>query len=126
MARRVERTRAGETWTESRYWSFIRGLLRRGFTRYPVKHQVKLAARRQKRGSKRFEYKCSECLGYYPNSQVEVDHIEPAGSLKDYSDLAGFVQRLYCEADNLQVLCSTCHLAKTNSERQTRRKKNDT
>ena len=123
MGRRVERTRAGETWTESRYWGFIRSLLRRGFTRYPVKHQVKKASARTKKGSKRFEYHCNSCRKWFPNSQVEVDHIVGAGSLKCAEDLPGFVTRLYCEADNMQVLCKTCHLKKTNAERAARRKK---
>lgn len=117
---RVPRTHAGGNWTKARYFSFIRGLLRSGFTRYPVKHQVKVAARRKKKGTRRFEYKCADCKKWYPNSQTEVDHIEPAGSLKDYSDLPGFVERLYCEADNLQVLCKACHHIKTQEERSKR------
>lgn len=120
--KRVPRTHAGGNWTKSRYFSFIRGLLRRGFTRYPVKHAVKKAASRQKKGSRRYEYQCSECEKWWPNSQVEVDHIEPAGSLKEYEDLPGFVARLYCEPDNLQCLCKNCHLKKTNDERTKRAK----
>lgn len=123
MGKRVERTRAGKTWTESRYFGFIRGLLRSGFSRYPVKHQVKKAASRVKKGMKRFEYECAECRKYFPNSQVQVDHKEPAGSLKTYKDLPGFVERLYCEADGLQVLCKPCHLTKTNEEREARKSK---
>ena len=42
-------------------------------------------------------------------SIVEVDHIEACGSLKGPEDLAGFVTRLFCEADNLRVLCRPCH-----------------
>jgi len=117
MAQRVPRTHAGGNWTKARYFSFIRGLLRSGFTRYPVKHAVKKAASRKKKASRRFEYQCSMCKKWFPNSQVEVDHIEGAGSLKDYDDLPGFVSRLYCEPDNLQVLCKPCHAKKTNSER---------
>ena len=123
MGRRVERTRAGGNWTEARYFSFIRGLLRGGFSKYPVKHAVRIENRRKKKGSKRFEYLCSSCKGWFPNSQVEVDHIEPAGSLKTYEDLPGFVSRLYCEADGLQLLCKSCHLKKTNEERKARAKK---
>ena len=121
MGKRVERTRAGQQWTEARYFGFIRGLLRSGFTRYPVKHQVKKNASRQKKGSRRFEYQCAGCKGWFPNSRTQVDHIEPAGSLKTYEDLPGFVERLYCEADNLQVLCDDCHHKKTQEERQRRK-----
>lgn len=122
MGRRVERTRAGGNWTESRYFGFIRSTLRRAFTRYPVKHQVKVKSRRQKKGSRRYEYQCAACKKYYPNSQTQVDHIIPAGSLKTFDDLPGFVERLFCEPDNLQVLCSQCHKAKTEEERNARKR----
>jgi 5-methylcytosine-specific restriction endonuclease McrA len=46
-----------------------------------------------------------------------VDHIIPAGTLTCSSDLAGFIERLFCEQENLQVLCERCHDAKTKLER---------
>jgi 5-methylcytosine-specific restriction endonuclease McrA len=122
MARqRVARTRAGESWTEARYWSFIRGLLRQGFNKYPVKFKVKNANRR--RDGRRFEYPCALCNDWFPDKEVQVDHIRPCGSLKSYDDLPSFVSTLYCESDNLQVVCTTCHQAKTNDERRRRKKK---
>lgn len=120
----VERTRAGGLWTEARYFSFIRGALRKAATRYPVKFAVKEAARRAKPKSKagrhRFEYRCVGCKKWFPDKEVQVDHIVPAGSLKTYDDLPSFVERLFCEADNLQVMCKPCHQLKTNEERKAR------
>lgn len=121
MPRRVERTHAGKTWTKARYFSFIRSALRRAYSRYPVKFQVLQASRRKPKGGKRFEYQCKACRKWFPNSQVEVDHIEPAGKLSDYSDLPGFVERLFCEEDNLQVVCKGCHAIKTAEERVKRK-----
>ena len=116
---RVKRTRAGGQWTEARYWQFIRSLLRQGFQRYPVKQMVKTDNRRKVTGQRhKFEYLCAECGGWFKDKEVNVDHIVPAGSLKDYSDLPGFVKRLYCEADGLQILCKPCHDAKTAKERK--------
>ena len=37
--------------------------------------------------------------------KINVDHINAAGSLRSSKDLPGFVERLFCEVDNLQVLC---------------------
>src|SRR5210317_658260 len=78
--------RAGDTWTESRYFQFIRSALRAAWNKYPVKGQVLRAARRSTTVSKtkkhRFEYRCAVCDKNYIGSQVQVDHINPCGSLK--------------------------------------------
>ena len=122
MGKRVPRTRAGKTWTESRFFGFIRSALRNAFNKYPPKYQVKKAAQRKKKGHKRYEYNCADCKRWFPNSAIQVDHIEPAGSLKKFSDLPGFAERLFCEPDGLQVLCKGCHQIKTNREREARKK----
>jgi len=123
---RVARTRADGNWTEARYFSFIRSALRRASSKWPVKFSVKLAARRKKplhsAGKHRYEYCCAICNGYFPDKDVAVDHIKPAGSLKSYDDLPRFVELLFCEADNLQVVCHPCHAVKTTKERKEREK----
>jgi len=123
MGRTVEKTRAGGTWSSARYFSFIRSLLRRGFMKYPVKFQVKNEASRPYKGSdkrRKKEYQCAVCDGWFADKEVAVDHIVPCGSLKSYEDLPRFVSTLYCEANNLQVVCNTCHQIKTNGERANR------
>lgn len=78
-------------------------------------------ARREYRGADKrtkWEYKCSECKKWFKTKDVQVDHIKPAGSLKDYSDLPQFVENLFCEKDNLQVMCKPCHAVKTLEERK--------
>jgi len=123
MGRIVEKTRAGGTWSSARYFSFIRSLLRRGFMKYPVKFQVKNEASRPYKGSdkrRKKEYQCAVCSGWFADKEVAVDHIVPCGSLKSYDDLPRFVSTLYCEANNLQVICNTCHQIKTNEERANR------
>ena len=122
MARqRVPRTRAGGTWTKARYFGFIRSALRNAYSRYPPKFQAKEAARRKKKAGKRFEYQCAVCNKWFPNSETEVDHIEPAGSLRSYDDLPAFVEKLFCEPDGLQVVCKVCHQRKTNDENAKRK-----
>ena len=118
---RVPRTHAGETWTKSRYFQFIRSALRQAFSRYPVKFQVKNAAKRtlkKKKGNQRYEYLCAECAGYFKGNEVDCDHIVQAGSLTTYEHLPGFVARLFCEADGLQILCKPCHKRKTKEDRE--------
>ena len=118
---RVPRTHAGGSWTKARYFGFIRSALRNAYSRYPPKFQAKVNSRRKTKTGKRFEYQCAKCKKWYPNSQTEVDHIEPAGSLRSYEDLPAFVEKLFCEPDGLQVMCKTCHQRKTNEENATRK-----
>ena len=119
----VPRTRAGNTWTEARYWQFIRSALRQAYSRYPVKFQVKKDAERTVQGCRhKYEYQCAECSGWFTNKEIQVDHIEPAGKLSSYADIADFAKRLFCEAEGMQVLCLECHQSKTNAERKARKK----
>jgi len=120
MTRGVK-NKAGNTWTTARYFSFIRSALRRAWTKYPVKYQVLNKARTPYKGpDKRTKwlYKCAHCSNLFKSTEVQVDHIQPAGTLKDYSDLPQFVETLFCEESNLQVLCKECHNAKTKEERK--------
>lgn len=112
---RVARTRAGNEWTEARYWQFIRAALRKAAQRYPPVARHALNAVKRKSQNKdnprlKFEYQCKICQLWYPRKVVRVDHIIPCGSLKKYDDLPGFVERMFCEADGLQILCVDCDL----------------
>jgi 5-methylcytosine-specific restriction endonuclease McrA len=120
---RVQRTRAGNTWTEARYWQFIRSALRQAYSRYPAKFQAKKAVERLVTGKRhKYEYKCAECNDWFQGKETQVDHIVGAGSLSSYDDLPGFAERLFCEAEGMQVLCKPCHQLKTNAERKERKR----
>ena len=117
MGRTVEKTRNSNTWSEARYFGFIRSTLRAGFTRWGPKHEAKKKAKVAYNA-----YECASCGETFTNKEVEVDHIVPAGSLKSFDDLPQFVERLFCEADGFQLLCKPCHQDKTNAERLARKK----
>ena len=118
MSKRVERTRNGGTWTEARFFGFIRSALRSAFQKWSPKHQAKNAAKVAYN-----TYVCASCDGWFGSKQVQVDHIVPAGRLSQFDDLPGFVERMFCEAEGFQVLCKECHLVKTKGERDARAKK---
>ena len=119
---RVPRTRAGETWTEAAFWGFLRAGLRRMSLRWPPRKQAELAIRRKYVGPnvrQKWEYQCAQCGGWYMGKEIEVDHIHACGTLKSFSDLPGFVERLFCEQDGFQVLCKVnCHGGKTRTARK--------
>lgn len=123
---RVVRTRNAGTMTESSFWSFIRSALRQKSRFWKPILQVKHASRRAYKGPnkrQKFEYLCKSCLLWFPDKKINVDHIQPAGSLNCAADLPGFVERLFCEKENLQVLCTHCHDIKSKEDKLN---KNDT
>jgi hypothetical protein len=117
---RVPKTRNSGTMTESAFWSFIRSALRNKSRWWKPITECKQKARRPYTGPNKrmkYEYQCNECKGWYPEKQINVDHIIPAGTLTCSKDLAGFIERLFCEQENLQVMCEKCHDVKTQNER---------
>ena len=114
------KTRNAGTMTESAFWSFIRSALRQKSRWWKPIAQAKAKAKRAYKGPlkrQKFEYQCAECLEWFPDKKINVDHRIPAGTLRCANDLPGFVERLFCEVDNLQVLCTTCHDRKTQNEK---------
>lgn len=106
-------------WTEARFWSFVRSALRRAWTKWPPKYEVLAENKRVVTGKRhKAEYKCAECKKWFKQSEVSVDHITPAGSLRNWDDVPKFAERLFCGKDELQVLCTSCHNEKTREERK--------
>ena len=105
----------------SNFYVWLRSQLRRVSRRWPPVYQALALAKVPYVGDnkrKRWLYKCANCLGLFDGKQVAIDHVQPCGTLKSKEDIAAFVENLFCEVDNLQVLCSTCHDIKTLSERK--------
>jgi 5-methylcytosine-specific restriction endonuclease McrA len=114
------KTRNAGTMTESAFWGFIRSSLRQKSRWWKPISQAKQKAKRKYKGPnkrQKFEYLCNVCKQWFPDKEINVDHIIPAGTLRCANDLPGFVERLFCEIDNLQVLCNVCHNKKTQDEK---------
>lgn len=124
MAGRIggPKTRNGNQWTEARFRSFIRSQLRAATMRWgPIALCLKDA--RVERGT----YLCAECKETVPATtkvggrrvkNVHVDHIEPIVDPDvGFVSYDVLIERMFCEAPNLQVLCNDCHTRKTDDEK---------
>jgi len=108
--------------------SAIRSAVRRTFSRSPMVREVMTKVRRERPWFKsdgsqaakpRVEYMCSACNEWHMGKNIQVDHIEPVVSPNDgFKDWNTFIARLFCEVDNLAVLCKVCHEKKTNEEKR--------
>jgi 5-methylcytosine-specific restriction endonuclease McrA len=118
--KRKERTRGAGTMTEAQFWQMIRSTLRRASRWWKPVSVCRNNARRKYEGKnkrQKWEYQCNNCKKWFPAKETNVDHITPVGQLNCAKDLPGFVERLFCETDGLQLLCSNCHDIKTKKEK---------
>lgn len=68
-------------------------------------------------------YKCACCTEEFTLKEIEVDHIEPVIPETGFNTWDEFIERLFCPAENLQVLCKTCHKKKSKEENNKRKAK---
>jgi len=118
-------------WTQARFNSFITSVLRMGMRKWePVYHALDLACvgRRLNKATGRQvkKYECAGCAKVFLRQEVQVDHIEPVVDVSEgFAGWDSYIARLFCEVDNLQVLCKECHSIKTANERKQRYGKED-
>lgn len=113
----------GGEWTQARFNSFVKSTLRAGSRKWPPKYQVLNAALvgtkvNSATGRMAKHFKCAQCAGLFTATNVQVDHIEPIIDPEiGFTTWDDVVYRMFCEKDNLQVLCLDCHKKKTTEER---------
>ena len=116
--------RCNGQWTEARYKSFITSLLRQGTRRWAPITQVEKEARVE-----RGLYKCANCNEVVPPTvkdgrkrvrNVFVDHINPIVDPETgFTNWDDYIENIFCEKENLQLLCKACHDDKSTKERET-------
>jgi 5-methylcytosine-specific restriction endonuclease McrA len=128
VGKKVEKTRASGTKTEKGFMTHIVSVLRNGSKRWTPKWQVMNDGREQRlntrTGKMKYGNTCNECKDWFFTDELEIDHIVPFGTYLDRTNIETFAKTIgkyilgmYCETDNLQRLCKTCHLAKTAEEK---------
>jgi ribosomal protein L44E len=120
--------RNGGKWTEARYRSFVTSTLRAGSRKWPPKYETLNAAKTEKKVNKATgrlaqHYKCAMCEQEYTQKDVQVDHIKPViDPKKGFVSWDTYIDRMFCEGKNLQVLCKICHAEKTQLEKEISKK----
>jgi hypothetical protein len=118
--RGVELTRAHHTKTEAEFWAFILSALRKA-TKYWKPKMVKLEeGRRPSQSSNKrlkWEFSCESCKGWFPQSEIEIDHIIPCGGINGLDKVCNWIIKAFVEIEGFQRLCTTCHAEKTRGER---------
>ncbi len=113
-------------WTKARYNSFIKSALRAASNKWPVKFDALKAAYVETKlnkitGRQSKHYRCAICCGIYPSSDIQIDHIAPVIPPSGFISWDSVIERMFCELDGYQALCSDCHDAKTKGEMMARK-----
>lgn len=120
-------TLPGVPWkTESAFYGWIRGILRKGWSRHPVKLEYIKQNRKRipnpnvnGRVSEVWGMTCGQCGNDFVQSLIEIDHLNPASSLRCKEDIQGFVERLlFITFDDIEAVCMDCHAIRTLSQKQ--------
>jgi 5-methylcytosine-specific restriction endonuclease McrA len=119
-----QKTRNAGQWTDARYHSFVMSALRRA--QWPPKYaSIARAYVRDgvnpKTGKPCKLHRCPQCSQLYPKGQMQADHINPVVPLSGFDSWDGVISRLYCEADNFQPICKSCHKIKSKQENKQRK-----
>jgi 5-methylcytosine-specific restriction endonuclease McrA len=89
-------------------WHVRNKVLNRG------RYQVVVGKRKNGEDKKIWYRKCDGgCGSAYAlkDSLLEVDHVVPVLNFK--GDWTEYIEKMYCDEKNLQALCHSCHLKKT-------------
>lgn len=107
------------TMTEAQYLAFVRSALRSKWLRWIPRSEALKAAKRPYKGPNKrqqFEYACAICDKCFGAKEVEVDHYpKDAGAILKIEDVGLFCSNLFCETDNLRVVCKPCHSIHTHA-----------
>ncbi len=116
-----------EVWpTQSAYFKWLRGQMRKAWARHPIKHAYMLKHRvRAPLGRKTIPNPtgmvwcapCEQCGATLRESDCQVDHIIPAGSFKSWDDFTAWMIRLmHINFDSVRSVCKPCHKIITHAE----------
>jgi hypothetical protein len=108
----IEKPFADGTLSNAAFFSLIRSALRQKSRWFlPIRNckerqKVAYVGPNKKR---KWMYQCENCKELFDSKEVNVHHTIECGELNSFDDLPGFVQRLFCNSEDLKLVCSKCH-----------------
>ena len=122
-----DKIRCSGMWTEAKFKAFIKNNLRQASRKWKPLQDCKKAA-----NVSRGVYECAACKQHVTNTVVKVDkgrrkrvqnifvdHINPIIDPKTgFTTWDSCIDNMFCELDNLQLLCGPCHDEKSMEERR--------
>lgn len=99
---------------------FLIPILRKASVRWKYRLIAKEKARRVSQSSNKrlkWEFQCACCSQWFDNQGVELDHVQ---SISSWESWESFIEKLFCDESNYQVLCKHDHLAKSKKENEER------
>lgn len=107
----------------------LKGAFRRVFSRSELRKaallRVKIAHSDPNRSRVKTWYYCEHCGELHPQHFLNCDHVDPViptHTSFDKMTLDETADRTWCDPSNLQILCLTCHAAKSKLEKEERKK----
>lgn len=127
MSKKTPWEQCPEIWsTEAKFWNYIRGVLRKGWSRFPLKLEYIKANRKRipnpvEKNRNRFPevwaMTCDICGVDHLQSNIEIDHKGDGSSFTGLHDVEKYVAHLFLvDYTSLRALCTQCH--KIENQRQ--------
>lgn len=103
--------------------------LRQAARIWPGKNMAKDAAKEKvhigfyKNGNPEYKimYKCAECKELFDAKEIHIDHKIPVVGPEGFTNWDDYINRMFCDFNNLQTLCLICHGFKSDQENKERR-----
>lgn len=103
--------------TESAFWVWMKGVIRKGWSRHPIKLEFIKTHRKRitnpnPRGNKPEVWgaECSMCHRDFVQADLEVNHKGSSATLTQIDDIQACVEKLLIvNFDDLELLCKPCH-----------------
>jgi len=123
---KTDKTRCGGLWTEAKFNSFVKGLIRQGLLKWGPKHEAIKRAYiddgiNPKTGKKCMLHRCEVCNDCFAKGDMRADHLIPLVPLTGFDSWSAVIERAFVEKEGFSVCCLDCHKIKTLEENRLRR-----